>query len=93
MNPTWTLQDTITRAIGEMFIHSHLTEKEMADEAYIWNTGLTSDYIHRALDALGVKPSALTDAIAGDLDAIIGVNREAEREEFYARIERARNNN
>lgn len=90
MNPTWTLQDLIIRIIGEMFIHSHLTEKEMEDEAYIWKVGLTPDYIRRALDTLEVTPSSLTDALSGEVDEYLGVDRQAEREAFFSRLKHLR---
>lgn len=90
MQPTWTLQDLIIRNIGEMFIHSHLTEKKMEEEAYTWKVGLTPDYIRRALDTLKVAPSSLTDALSGEIDEYVGVDRNAEREAFFGRLEHAR---
>ena len=90
MNPTWTLQDLILCIIGEMFINSRLTEKEIEEEAYIWKVGLTPDYIRRALDALEVAPSSLTDALSGEIDEYLGVDRQAEREAFFSRLKHLR---
>lgn len=43
-----------------------------------------------ALDALEVAPSSLTDALSGEIDDYVGVDRNAEREAFFNRLEHTR---
>jgi hypothetical protein len=87
VNSTWSIEDSIYRSLGELLVNQQLTEEEMEREDFPWRVGLTPDYIQRAMFALGLKPSELTDMISGDLDDFMGINRNQEHRDFINRRE------
>lgn len=71
MNLNWKMEDAIIRAIGEMFIHHQLTDKEIDNEQWVWNVGLQQWHIDRALEAIGNKRSDLTDWLTMSIEDLL----------------------
>lgn len=71
MNLNSKIEDAIIRALGEMFIHHQLTDKEIANEQWVWSIGLQQWHIDRALKAIGNKRSDLTDSLTMSIEELL----------------------
>lgn len=74
MTPKTTVEDLALRAIGEMFVNHQLTDDEAEQELFTQNIGLTPDYVHRALTALGVGPDSLNDALSMEVGDMLSLS-------------------